>query len=52
MPEVGEDAAMTRGDGYNGADLVVLVREVGVRALRSALGALDEMDSRPGPDLW
>jgi len=52
MPEVGEDAAMTRGDGYNGADLVVLVREVGVWTLQSALGVLDEMDSCPGPDLW
>jgi ribosome biogenesis ATPase len=51
-PRVGEDVAMIvggpKGDGYSGADLAALVREAGVRALRRALGTLEEMDSRPG----
>ncbi len=54
-PEVGEDVAMMmgglKGDGYSGADLAALVREAGVRALRRALGTLEEMDSHPRPDL-
>ncbi|KAH9955936.1 ribosome biogenesis ATPase RIX7 [Russula dissimulans] len=40
-------AEMVRGDrgaGYSGADLAALVREAGVRALRRALGTLEEMD--------
>lgn len=53
-PQVGEDvAAMVggpKGDGYSGADLAALVREAGVRALRRALGTLEEMDSLPGLD--
>jgi ribosome biogenesis ATPase len=52
-PRVGEDVAMMvgglKGDGYSGADLAALVREAGVRALRRALGTLEEMNSRPGP---
>lgn len=52
-PLVGEDVAVMmggpKGDGYSGADLAALVREAGVRALRRALGTLEEMDSRPGP---
>jgi ribosome biogenesis ATPase len=52
-PQVGEDVAVMvrgpNGDGYSGADLAALVREAGVRALRRALGTLEEMDSRPGP---
>ena len=53
-PEVGEDVAMMmggpKGDGYSGADLAALVREAGVRALRRALGTLEDMESRPRPD--
>lgn len=52
-PQVGEDVAVMvrgpKGDGYSGADLAALVREAGVRALRRALGTLEEMDSRPCP---
>ncbi|KAI0246795.1 P-loop containing nucleoside triphosphate hydrolase protein [Lactifluus subvellereus] len=33
-----------RGEGYSGADLAALVREAGVRALRRALGTLEEME--------
>jgi len=51
-PQVGDDVAMMvrgpNGDGYSGADLAALVREAGVRALRRALGTLEEMESRPG----
>jgi ribosome biogenesis ATPase len=51
-PQVGEDVAMMvgspKGDGYSGADLAALVREAGVRALRRALGTLEEMDLHPG----
>jgi ribosome biogenesis ATPase len=51
-PQVGEDVAVMvggpQGDGYSGADLAALVREAGVRALRRALGTLEEMDSRLG----
>ena len=51
-PQVGEDVAMMvggpKGDGYSGADLAALVREAGVRALRRALGTLEEMESHPG----
>ena len=51
-PQVGEDDVMMvrgpKGDGYSGADLAALVREAGVRALRRALGTLEEMDSHPG----
>lgn len=51
--EVGEDVAMMmggpKGDGYSGADLAALVREAGVRALRRALGTLEDMDSNPDP---
>jgi ribosome biogenesis ATPase len=50
--QVGEDVAMTvggpKGDGYSAADLAALVREAGVRALRRALGTLEEMYSRRG----
>ena len=53
-PQVGEDVAILvggpKGDGYSGADLAALVREAGVRALRRALGTLEEMDSCPRPD--
>jgi ribosome biogenesis ATPase len=53
-PQVGEDVAVMvggpKGDGYSGADLAALVREAGVRALRRALGTLEEMESLPGPD--
>ena len=53
-PQVGEDVAVMvggpKGDGYSGADLAALVREAGVRALRRALGTLEEMDSLPRPD--
>ena len=53
-PQVGEDVAVMvsgpKGDGYSGADLAALVREAGVRALRRALGTLEEMDSCPRPD--
>jgi len=39
-----------RGEGYSGADLAALVREAGVRALRRALGTLEEMvDVGGGP---
>jgi len=37
-----------RGDGYSGADLAALVREAGVRALRRALGTLEEMEGPGG----
>ncbi|KAI0280718.1 AAA-domain-containing protein [Russula aff. rugulosa BPL654] len=53
-PQVGEDVAVMvggpKGDGYSGADLAALVREAGVRALRRALGTLEDMDSLPRPD--
>ena len=52
--EVGEDVALMmgglKGDGYSGADLAALVREAGVRALRRALGTLEDMDSHLGSD--
>ena len=52
-PEVVEDVARMmggpRGDDYSGADLAALVREAGVRALRRALGTLEEMEGRLGP---
>jgi ribosome biogenesis ATPase len=34
-----------RGEGYSGADLAAVVREAGVRALRRALGTLEELDA-------
>ena len=37
-----------KGDDYSGADLAALVRESGVRALRRALGTLEEMEGRLG----
>ena len=37
-----------KGDGYSGADLAALVREAGVRALRRALGTMEEMESHLG----
>jgi ribosome biogenesis ATPase len=44
MDRVAEMIAGARGEGYSGADLAALVREAGVRALRRALGTLEEMD--------
>lgn len=44
MDRVAEMIAGARGDGYSGADLAALVREAGVRALRRALGTLEEID--------
>ena len=49
MDHVAEMIAGVRGDGYSGADLAALVREAGVRALRRALGTLEEIDEG-GPD--
>ncbi len=50
---VGDDVAVMvggpNGDGYSGADLAALVREAGVRALRRALGTLEEMDRISSP---
>jgi ribosome biogenesis ATPase len=47
-PAVVEDVAVMmgspKGDDYSGADLAALVREAGVRALRRALGPLEDMD--------
>ena len=46
---VAEMVSGVRGEGYSGADLAALMREAGVRALRRALGTLEEMDGgRPG----
>jgi ribosome biogenesis ATPase len=36
--------AGAQGEGFSGADLAAVVREAGVRALRRALGTLEEMD--------
>jgi ribosome biogenesis ATPase len=51
-PEVVEDVAVMmggpKGDDYSGADLAALVREAGVRALRRALGPLEEMEGHSG----
>ena len=51
-PEVVEDVAVMmgglNGSDYSGADLAALVREAGVRALRRALGPLEEMDGHSG----
>ncbi|KAH9983302.1 P-loop containing nucleoside triphosphate hydrolase protein [Russula vinacea] len=51
-PEVVEDVAVMmsgpNGNDYSGADLAALVREAGVRALRRALGPLEEMDGHSG----
>ncbi|KAH9012691.1 P-loop containing nucleoside triphosphate hydrolase protein [Lactarius pseudohatsudake] len=48
---VAEMVGSERGEGYSGADLAALVREAGVRALRRALGTLQEMDESPaGPE--
>jgi ribosome biogenesis ATPase len=44
MDRVAEMIAGARGEGYSGADLAALVREAGVRALRRALGTLEETD--------
>lgn len=49
MDHVAEMIAGARGDGYSGADLAALVREAGVRALRRALGTLEEINEG-GPD--
>jgi ribosome biogenesis ATPase len=38
-----EMVGSVRGEGYRDADLAALVREAGVRALRRALGTLEEM---------
>lgn len=47
-PEVVEDVARMvggpKGDEFSGADLAALVREAGVRALRRALGTLEDME--------
>lgn len=52
-PGVVEDVARMmespKGDDYSGADLAALVREAGVRALRRALGTLEEMEGRLCP---
>ncbi|KAI9464457.1 ribosome biogenesis ATPase RIX7 [Lactarius psammicola] len=49
---VAEMVGGERGEGYSGADLAALVREAGVRALRRALGTLQEMDEGPaGPEM-
>ena len=52
-PGVVEDVARMmespKGDDYSGADLAAVVREAGVRALRRALGPLEEMEGRLGP---
>jgi ribosome biogenesis ATPase len=52
-PGVVEDVARMmespKGDDYSGADLAALVREAGVRALRRALGTLEEMEGHLGP---
>jgi ribosome biogenesis ATPase len=52
-PEVVEYVARMvggpKGDEFSGADLAALVREAGVRALRRALGTLEDMDGRFGP---
>jgi ribosome biogenesis ATPase len=44
LDHVAEMVVGTRGEGYSGADLAAVVREAGVRALRRALGTLEEMD--------
>jgi ribosome biogenesis ATPase len=44
IDRVAEMVGSTHGEGYSGADLAALVREAGVRALRRALGNLEEMD--------
>lgn len=49
MDHVAEMIACSRGDGYSGADLAALVREAGVRALRRALGTVEELEES-GPD--
>ena len=52
-PAVVEDVAGMmggpKGDDYSGADLAALVREAGVRALRRALGTLEDMEECLGP---
>jgi ribosome biogenesis ATPase len=49
MDHVAAMVTGARGEGYSGADLAAVVREAGVRALRRALGPLEEMDgSGPG----
>ena len=45
LDHVAEMAAGASGEGYSGADLAAVVREAGVRALRRALGTLEEMDA-------
>jgi ribosome biogenesis ATPase len=45
LDQVAEMITGARGDGYSGADLAAVVREAGVRALRRALGNLEEMDA-------
>ncbi|KAI0261172.1 P-loop containing nucleoside triphosphate hydrolase protein [Gloeopeniophorella convolvens] len=47
VEQVAELLGSTRGEGYSGADLAAIVREAGVRALRRALGALEDTD---GPE--
>ena len=48
---VADMVSSERGEGYSGADLAALVREAGVRALRRALGTLQDMDEGPaGPE--
>ncbi|RPD60963.1 AAA-domain-containing protein [Lentinus tigrinus ALCF2SS1-7] len=53
IPQMVEDLARERCDGYSGADLAALVREAGVMALKRTLGALDAMDAGqlPGQSL-
>lgn len=50
MDHVAAMVTGARGEGYSGADLAAVLREAGVRALRRALGTLEEMDAS-GPGL-
>ncbi|KAI0290264.1 AAA-domain-containing protein [Multifurca ochricompacta] len=47
VDRVADMTSGARGEGYSGADLASLVREAGVRALRRALGTLEDMDREP-----
>ncbi|KAH9969186.1 P-loop containing nucleoside triphosphate hydrolase protein [Lactifluus volemus] len=44
LDHIAEMVAGAQGEGFSGADLAAVVREAGVRALRRALGTLEEMD--------
>jgi AAA+ lid domain len=50
MDHVAAMVTGARGKGYSGADLTAVLREAGVRALRRALGTVEEMDAS-GPGL-